>query len=91
MRPTHRERMSQPTPSTSDRPPGTGRIDPPGRWIRRPVSAISFWGAIALPLLYLPLFYVGIDTTNELVAFLGLFGVHVLALVGGRHHRRDGD
>lgn len=83
--------MSRPTPSASDRPNGTRRIDPPGRWIRRPVSAISFWGAIALPLLYLPLFYVGIDTTDELVAFLGLFGVHILALVGGRHYRDHED
>lgn len=83
--------MTQPTPSASDRPDDTDRSVPPGRWIRRPVSTISFWGAIALPLLYLPLFYVGIDTTDELVAFLGLFGVHVLALVAGRHHRQDRD
>ena len=81
--------MSRSTPPASDRPRSSRRIDPPGRWIRRPVSAISFWGAIALPLLYLPLFYVGIDTTDELAVFLGLFGVHVLALVGGRHYRRD--
>lgn len=54
--------------------------------VRRSLSALSFWGAIALPALYLPLLLVGIDTTNGLVTFLLLFGLHVLALLGGRRY-----
>ena len=53
-----------------------------------PLSALSFWLAIALPALYLPLFVTGLESTNELLTFLGLFGLHLLALFGGRTHRR---
>jgi hypothetical protein len=52
--------------------------------IRRLLSTLAFWGAIALPALYLPLFVNGIETVDRLGLFLGLFGLHVLALVGGR-------
>ena len=54
--------------------------------VRRSLSALSFWGAIALPAVYLPLLLTGIDTTNGLVTFFLLFGLHVLALLGGRRH-----
>lgn len=53
-------------------------------WIAAPLAVLSFWSAIALPVLYLPLLVAGIDTTQELLLFLGLFALHVLALVGGR-------
>lgn len=55
---------------------------------RRAVTAIAFWGAIALPAVYLPLLATGIDTSGGLLTFLLLFGVHVLALIGGRRYRR---
>lgn len=45
---------------------------------------LSFWAAIALPVFYLPLLASGIDTLSGLALFLCLFGLHVLALVGGR-------
>lgn len=44
-------------------------------------------GAFALPGLYVPLLLRGIESVDGLVLFLGLFGLHVLALVGGRRHR----
>lgn len=56
------------------------------RWIRAPMAALSFWCAIILPVLYLPLFASGIETTAGLLAFLGLFGLHVLTLIGGRSY-----
>lgn len=56
--------------------------------MRRTLSALSFWGAIALPSVYLPLLVAGIDTTGGLVTFLLLFGLHVVALVGGRRYDR---
>ena len=47
-------------------------------------STLAFWSAIALPALYLPLLANGIETVDRLGLFLGLFGFHLLALVGGR-------
>lgn len=54
-----------------------------------PVSAVAFWLAIALPALYLPLLLAGLSTVPDLAAFLGLFGLHLAALVGGRSYRRE--
>lgn len=60
------------------------------RQIAAPLAMLSFWAAIAIPAIYLPLFVLGIDTTGELLVFLALFGLHLLALIGGRYHRRSG-
>lgn len=54
-----------------------------------PVSALAFWSAIALPALYLPLLLTGLSTVPDLVLFLSLFGLHLVALVGGQSYRRD--
>lgn len=54
------------------------------RWVGARFHALVFWSAIVLPVLYLPLLFAGIDDTRGLLLFLGLFGLHVLALVGGR-------
>lgn len=56
------------------------------RYVGMPLSALSFWIAIALPVFYLPLLAAGIDSVDGLLLFLGLLGLHVLALVGGRGH-----
>lgn len=53
-----------------------------------PLSALGFWLAIALPALYLPLFLTGLESASELLTFLGLFALHLLALFAGRSHRR---
>lgn len=55
-------------------------------WCTDQVARVLFWAAIALPVCYLALLARGIATTHELFAFLELFGLHVLALVGGRFH-----
>ena len=60
------------------------RLDP--RTIAGLVSTLSFWAAILLPVLYLPLLAAGIDSVSGLAVFLGLFGLHLLALLGGRGH-----
>ena len=59
--------------------------------LRGALAAVSFWSGIALPALYLPLLLAGLESVEGLAAFLGLFGLHVLALVGGRCHRRGSD
>lgn len=58
------------------------------RTLTAPLSALAFWLAIALPALYLPLFVTGLESTGDLLTFLGLFGLHLLALFAGRSHRR---
>lgn len=54
----------------------------------RPVVALSFWLAVLLPLVHLPLAATGLETTTELVRFLGLLGLNAAALVLGHGHRR---
>lgn len=56
------------------------------RRFRMVLEVASFWSAIALPALYLPLLIVGIESTDGLMVFLGLYGLHVLSLLGGRRH-----
>lgn len=69
------------------RPRGGRERLPP--WVGPLVSALSFWGAIVLPLCYLSLLVVGIDGTSGLLLFLGLFGLHVLTLIAGRSYRAN--
>lgn len=57
------------------------------RWLRSLGAGLSFWGAIALPVGYVPLFVSGINTPSDLGVFLGLFAIHILALIGGRHYQ----
>lgn len=56
-------------------------------WVKQQVAMLLFWAAIALPVCYLAMLVNGIGTTRELRLFFELFGLHVLALVGGRYHR----
>lgn len=54
--------------------------------IYHPISMLSFWFAIGLPAIYIPLLAIGIDSTSGLVVFLALFGFHILTLFVGRHY-----
>lgn len=66
-----------------------GRPALPAWSLSTPLSALSFWLAIALPAVYLPLLITGLSTVPDLVSFLGLFGLHLAALFGGRSYRRS--
>jgi len=57
--------------------------------LANPLSAIAFWLAIALPVLYVPLLTTGIDGLGELGLFLSVFALHLLALFGGRSYGRE--
>lgn len=52
------------------------------------IRAASFWSAIVLPFLYVPLLTRGLTTAGETATFLGLLTVNLLALYVGRSHRR---
>jgi hypothetical protein len=58
------------------------------RLVAPPVQFVAFWAAISLPFLYLPLFSGGLEAT-EVTVFLGLLGLHVVALFVGHGHRND--
>lgn len=55
-------------------------------WVKQQVAMLLFWAAILLPVGYLALLVDGIGTIGELRLFFELFGLHVLALLGGRYH-----
>ncbi|ERH06457.1 MAG: hypothetical protein J07HN4v3_02073 [Halonotius sp. J07HN4] len=56
--------------------------------IQRAIRWLGFWAAIILPLLYLPVFAVGIGPQPSLRGF-GLLGCHLLALVAGHNYDQD--
>ena len=55
-------------------------------WLRDQAATFLFWAAIALPVWYLWLLVGGIETAAELRLFFELFGLHLVALLGGRYH-----
>lgn len=59
-------------------------------WVRWGVSAVSFWSAIVLPLIYLTLLATGIDSPSKFRWFLGLVGLHVITLIVGHSFRAPG-
>lgn len=72
---------------------GTPRIDARedestrGKPFPNSLSAIAFWSAIGLPALYIPLIVAGLGSLGDLAAFLGLFGLHLVALLAGQSYR----
>ncbi|THE66148.1 hypothetical protein D8Y22_04310 [Salinadaptatus halalkaliphilus] len=50
------------------------------------VTAIGFWIGTLLPVAYLPVLLLGIDSVLTLAAFFGLVTVNVLALVVGHEY-----
>lgn len=58
-------------------------------WFRSVIVRVMYWSAILLPVLYIPILLTRLHTTEELLLFLGLFGLHVVALIGGRSYRPE--
>lgn len=55
--------------------------------LSRSVTAAGFWLGTALPVVYLPVIVVGIDSASRLSLFAALLVVHALALVVGHDYR----
>ena len=53
--------------------------------LRATVRGLSFWAAILLPLVYLPLLSSGLGSQTGFI-FLGLLAVNLLALFVGHNH-----
>ncbi|WP_152041626.1 hypothetical protein [Salinigranum salinum] len=54
------------------------------------VGVVAFWVAVAVPFFYLPLLSRGLETRGELLVFVALVAVNVVALGLGHHHRHPG-
>jgi hypothetical protein len=57
--------------------------------VTTPVEVISFWSAIVLPFLYVPLLLAGISTQGELLTFISLLALNVAAFLAGHSHKRE--
>lgn len=53
------------------------------RWLKWLLSAISFWSAVILPMIYLTLLFTRLDSTSKSLWFLALVGLHILTLIAG--------
>ncbi|GAD52830.1 hypothetical protein MBEHAL_1590 [Halarchaeum acidiphilum MH1-52-1] len=57
--------------------------------LRKPIEALGFWSAIALPFLYVPLVVSGLQTTSAQYACILLIVLHVVSLVAGREYHAE--
>ncbi len=89
--------MSQPSPPTTDSSatPNAEQVAPVRRTVRQALAVIrpsaqfaSFWLAIALPFVYIPLLIHGLASATAALTFLGLVFVNVLALYVGHGYNR---
>lgn len=59
------------------------------RRIESQVVMLLFWIAVLLPVVYLSLLVTPIQSSEKLVLFFVLFGLHLIALIGGHSYRRS--
>lgn len=57
--------------------------------LRGPIEAIAFWSAIALPFLHVPLLFYGLETTGQVITFLGLLTMNVVAFIVGHSYNSE--
>ena len=55
--------------------------------VTAPLRFVGFWAAVALPFLYLPLLYGGLQG-HEVTVFLGLLALNALSIVAGHGYGR---
>lgn len=69
-------------------PPRAEVLEPHLEIVLRPLEAIAFWSAIALPFLHIPLLFYGLETSGQLLAFFGLLSLNIAAFIIGHGHKR---
>ncbi|MDR5655696.1 hypothetical protein RH831_00670 [Halodesulfurarchaeum sp. HSR-GB] len=75
------------SPSHTHDPTGAS---PPGHGpLLRPLEAVGFWAAVALPFIYVPLILRGLDTSSMQLTVAVLIAVHLLALIAGHRYNAD--
>jgi hypothetical protein len=78
--------MSTTSPSMPDAPTPDLRSRINLETVLKPVRATSFYAALALPLVYVPLLVSGLESVSQTTTFALLLGLHVLALAAGHGH-----
>ncbi len=73
----------------SDGYPGRGGLERYLPTLAKPIRVASFWSAIVLPFLYVPLLGTGLSGALETAVFLCLLCANALALYVGHSHRRS--
>ena len=88
--PTERDSRADPTHRPlEDDEPTAGALENRVPTLAKPIRVTGFWGGIVLPVFYVPLLVTGLSTSFELVLFLGLVALNLLALYVGRGHRQQ--
>ena len=90
--------MSRPSRFHNEQPPAESGDDHAGRSphdypslsdLASSVRMVSFWAAVALPFLHVPLLAAGLSTPSETLTFLGLLGLNLVALLVGHSHNAE--
>ena len=68
---------------------GVSSVRKASKHVLSPVQALSFWVAVALPFLYIPLLATGLTSRPLIGAFLALLLCNAIALLVGHPHLRD--
>ncbi|WP_265109375.1 hypothetical protein [Halosolutus halophilus] len=66
-----------------------GRRSRLARSVKGPAQFLSFWIAIALPFVHLPLLAQGLDDATATLTFLALLGLNVVALYVGHGYNQE--
>lgn len=74
-------------PSSADADRNQGR--PLVRTLKAPAQFLSFWVAIALPFIHLPLLMQGLGDPSVTLTFLTLLAINVFALYVGHGHKQQ--
>lgn len=56
------------------------------RWFTTPIRVVSFWTAVVLPLLYIPLIAAGLDSSSEITGLAVLLVLNLIALLLGHDY-----
>ncbi|WP_135534678.1 hypothetical protein [Halostella pelagica] len=88
--------MSRPSPFHSEQAPSDASDNRNGRQsvldrldsslFTAPIRMISFWMAVALPFLHVPLLLRGLTDPSQTITFLGLLVVNMVALLIGHSY-----
>ncbi|NGM68873.1 hypothetical protein G6M89_07585 [Natronolimnobius sp. AArcel1] len=74
-------------PSSAEADRNQGR--PLVRTLKGPAQFLSFWIAIALPFIHLPLLMQGLGDPSVTLTFLSLLAINVFALYAGHGHNQQ--
>lgn len=56
------------------------------RWFTTPIRVVSFWTAVGLPFLYIPLIAAGLDSSSEITGLAVLLVLNLIALLLGHDY-----